>query len=102
MRLFSNRGKMLITLKAQVTGYNPNVWFDQEYITNLSSLNNLIKQYCITYDSLHDMFIVHQEEHGKKKMHLRMHEIGLHYYEPEDENFVFVKTVTGYKENYRK
>ena len=35
-------------------------------------------------------------------MHSRMHDIGLHYYEPEDENVVFVNTVSGNKEGYRK
>ena len=44
------------------------------------------------------MFIVHQEEHGKNNMRFIMHESGLHYYDPEDEDFVFVNTVAGNKE----
>ena len=35
-------------------------------------------------------------------MHFRMHEIGLHYYDPKDEEFVFVNTVAGNKESPRK
>ena len=43
MCLQSNRGKMLITHKAQVAGYKPYVWFDQKAITNLIALKNLIE-----------------------------------------------------------
>ena len=35
-------------------------------------------------------------------MHLIMHESGIHYYDPEDEDFVFVNTVSGNKERYSK
>ena len=35
-------------------------------------------------------------------MHLRMHESNPHYYDPEDEDFVFVNTVAGSKEIYSK
>ena len=48
------------------------------------------------------MFIVHLEEHGKHNMHVIMHEIGLHYYETEDGDFVFVNTVAGNTEWYRR
>ena len=61
MGLQSNGGKMIINNKAQVAGYKPHVWFEQEPITNLIALNNLINKYCITYDSLDEMFIVHCE-----------------------------------------
>ena len=61
MRLQSNVGKMLITHEAHVSSYKPCVHFDQKYITNLIALNNLIKQYCVTYDSLYDMFIILRE-----------------------------------------
>ena len=44
MRLQSNRGKMLITHKSHLAAYDPHVWFDQKAITNLVSLNNIIKQ----------------------------------------------------------
>ena len=95
MYLQSNGGKMIITNKAQVAGYKPHVWFDQKYITNLIALKNLMNQYCITYDNLDEICIVHIEEHGNHNMQFRMHESGLHHYNPEDENFVFVNTVVG-------
>ena len=35
-------------------------------------------------------------------MYFRMHDSSLHYYEPEDEDFVFVNIVAGNKESYSK
>ena len=61
MRLQSNVGKMLITHRAQVAGYKPHVWFDQQYITNLIDLKKIINQYRVAYNSLDEMFIVQQE-----------------------------------------
>ena len=55
MRLQINGGNMLITHKSQVSSYNPHVFFYQKAITNLISLKNIIKQYCVTYDSLDEM-----------------------------------------------
>ena len=75
---------MLITNKAYVAGYKPHVWFDQKYTTNLISLKDIINKYYVAYNSLYDMFIVHREEHGKNNMHFRMHDRGIHYYDPED------------------
>ena len=73
MRLRSNGGKILISHKAQVAVYKPHVWFDQKAITKLIDLKNPIRQYSVTYDSLDDIFIVHQKEHRKHNMHFRMH-----------------------------
>ena len=87
MRLRSNGGKALISHRAQIAGYKPHVWFGQKSITNLIALKDLIKQYCVTYDSLYDIFIVHRKEHGKNNTHFIMHESGLHCYDPEDEDF---------------
>ena len=78
MRHHNNGGKMLIAYKAQVAGYKPHVWYNKKYITNLIAVKNLINQHHVTYNSLDEMFIVHQEEHGKHNMHFRMHERGLH------------------------
>ena len=98
----SNGGKMLITHKSQVVGYKPHLWFDQNDITKLITLNNIINQYRVTYDRLYEMLIVHQQEHGTHNTNFRMHKSGLHYYDPEDEKFVFVNKVAGNKENYSK
>ena len=35
-------------------------------------------------------------------MHFRTHDSGLHYYDPEDEDFLFLNTVSVNKESYSK
>ena len=50
MHLQSKGGNMITTNKTKVAGYKTNVWFDQKYITNLITLNNLINKYHVTYD----------------------------------------------------
>ena len=85
--LHSNRFKIIIARKAQACGYQPHVGLDQKAITNLIAVNNLSKQYYVTYDSLDEMLIFHLEEHGNHNMHFRMHQSSLYYYDPEDEDF---------------
>ena len=82
MRLHINGGKMLITHNAQVSYYKSYAWFDQKDITKLIALKNIINWYHVTYDSLHEMFIFHLEEHGRNNIHFIMHDSGLHYYFP--------------------
>ena len=60
MRLHSKGGKMFITHKARIAGYKPHIWFDKKCINNLISLNNLINQYRVTYESLDEMFIFYR------------------------------------------
>ena len=91
---------MIITHKAQVPGYMPHVWFDQKSIADLIALNDIINKYCITYDILDEMFIVHWEEHVNHHIHFIMHDIGLNYYDPEDEYFLLDIIVIGNKESY--
>ena len=73
LRLQSNGGKILITHKAQVAGYNTNLWFKQKSITNFIALHNLTRRYQFTYNSLDEIFIVFQEEHVKNNIHFRMY-----------------------------
>ena len=97
MYLQSNGGNILNIHKACVAGYKPHVCFDQKAITNLIFLKNIIYQYHDTYDSLYEILIVHGEEHVNHNMHFRMYESGLHYYNLEYEDFMFVNTVAGNK-----
>jgi hypothetical protein len=47
---------------------------------------NVPKQYPVTYDSADKMFIMmHRESAGKPNLEFRMHESGLHYYDPRNE-----------------
>jgi hypothetical protein len=95
MRLKSNGGSLLVSSKATISGYNKEVWFSTRAITNIIALSNLIQQYRVTYDSNDLMFIVHREP-NKPNMEFRMHESGLHYYDPRTDNnghMLFVSTV---------
>jgi hypothetical protein len=49
-------------------------------------LSNVIKQYRVTYNSDDQMFVVHRESKNKPNMEFRMHESGLHYYDPRTES----------------
>ena len=73
-------------------------------ITNIIALKNIIKQYRVTYDSHDKMFVVHRESTGKPNMEFRMHECGLHYFDPSamNEHHTFVNTVAENKLGYTK
>jgi hypothetical protein len=98
MRLKTNAGKMLVSQKASIPGYTERVWFSSRAITNIVALSNLIQQYRVTYDSNELMFVVHREPE-KANMEFKMHESGLHYYDPrmrnneKIEHLTFVNTV---------
>jgi hypothetical protein len=49
------------------------------------------------------MFVVHHESDSKPNMEFRMHESGLHYYDPRKESHLtFVNTVSENKEGFTK
>jgi hypothetical protein len=91
---------MTVTKKVTMSGYKKKVWYSKDAITNIIALSNLIQQYHVTYDSRDQIFVVHREDQGKANMEFRMHESGLHYFQPGKEDFVFVSTVSGNKEGY--
>jgi hypothetical protein len=84
MRLKSNGGTMVVTKKAEISGYHAHVWYNKNAIANILALRNVIKQYPVTYDSDDKMFVVHRESVGKTNMEFRMHESGIHYYDPRN------------------
>ena len=100
MRLKSNGGTMVVAHKAKMAGYHKNIWFSKRAITNIIALRNVIQQYRVTYDSEDKMFMVQQEAEGKPNMEFRMHKSRLHYYDPRNKHFAFIKTVSGNKEGY--
>ena len=101
MRLKSNGGTMQVGRKATIAGYNRDVWFSTRAITNIISLSNLITQYRVTYDSDDLMFVVHRKD--KTNMEFKMHESGLHYYDPRNESgLAFVNTVSENKSGFTK
>jgi hypothetical protein len=103
MRLKSNGGTMVVIRKATMEGYNKNVWFSTQAITNIIALRNLIHQYRVTYDSDDLMFVVHRESESKPNMEFKMHKSGLHYYDPRKEHHLtFVNTVSENKTGFTK
>jgi hypothetical protein len=103
MRLKSNGGNLLVKSKAKVPGYRKSVWYSTKAITNIIALSNMREQYRVTYDSDDLMFVVHRESENKPNMEFRMHECGLHYYDPrEHEQIAFVSTVSENKEGFTK
>jgi hypothetical protein len=89
MRLKSNGGIMVVNKKAEISGYHAHVWYNKNAIANILALRNVTKQYRVTYDSDDKMFVVHRESVGKPNMEFRMHESGIHYYDPRNDGSHF-------------
>ena len=124
MRLKSTGATMLVSQKAQsrVQGYPTPVWFDDQAITNILALKNVIKHFHVTYDSNDETFVVHRESANLPNMEFIMHESGLYYYDPsrnkssstvrrdvkpdgdnqDSSDFIFVETVSGNKGGFPK
>jgi hypothetical protein len=93
MPLKTNAGTMLVSQKASIPGYTKQVWFSSRAITNIVALGNLIQQYNVTYNSNELMFVVHQEPQ-KPNMEFKMHESGVHYYDPPIPNNKMIEHLT--------
>ena len=100
MRLKSNGGTMNVRHKAKMDGYERDVWFSKDAITNIIALDNLTKQYRVTYDSNDEFFVVHREAQGKTNMVFTKHKSGLHCFDPRGKDFTFINTVSGNKEGF--
>ena len=46
------------------------------------------------------MVIFHRQSEGKPKMQFLKHENGLHYFNPRDQEFTFVNTISKNKEGF--
>jgi hypothetical protein len=94
---------MVVTKKAEISGYHAHVWYNKNAIANILSLRNVIKQYPVTYDSDYEMFVVHRESVGKKNMEFRMHESGIHhYYDPRNDESDFITPVSGIQQCFTR
>jgi hypothetical protein len=93
---------MEVRKQAIMLGYDMHMWYNKKAITNIPSLSNVIKQYRVTYDSNDQMFVVHRNSEGKLDMEFRIHKSRLHYFDPRDSKFTFVKTVSENKAGFTK
>ena len=80
----SKSSTMTVNCKATLPGYKKRVWYDTNTITDIQSLQHLIEQYWVTYESINRMFVGHREPEGKANMQFKMHSRGLHYFDPQD------------------
>jgi hypothetical protein len=85
---------MEVTQIASLGKGKPDVWFSLKAITNILSLQDVIRSYHVSYDSRDDTsFIVHCQDHGLPNMIFKMHWSGLHFYDPRRSEFSFLVTV---------
>ncbi len=95
LKLTSNGGNLPISEVADFDGFNKEVWYLEDAITNILSLSLVKHEYSISYDG--EDFIIHQAKHGYADMVFKPHPSGLHVYDPDDpwghESYSFVKTV---------
>jgi hypothetical protein len=102
MQLKSNGGTMEVKKHAIMPGYHMHIWYNKKAITNILSLNNVIKQYQVTYDSNDQMFMVNHDLEGKPDMEFWMHESRLFYSDPRDNEFTFINTVSKNETGFMK
>jgi hypothetical protein len=102
MRVVTNGGTLSTNKKSSWPGYQNKIWYSRSAITNIIALKNVKKQYRVTYDSNDEYFVVHRESEGKPNILFRMHPCGLHYFDPKDQDFMFVSTVAENKKEFTK
>ncbi len=69
------------------------VWFFKKAIANIFMLKNMKKQNRVTYDSLEETFLVHHEAAGLPNLLFKEHANGLHFFNPRQVDFAFIKAV---------
>ena len=102
MRIASNGGTLTTNKQGSWPGYQKRIWYSQSVITNIVALKNVKEQYRVTYDSNDEYFVVHRESEGKPNILFRMHPCGLHYFDPRDQDFMFISTVAENKKDFTK
>ena len=82
----------MITVSHQATMnvYHNSVWFSKNTITNIKLLRNLDLQYLLTHRSNDMMFIICREYEVKTNIQFIMHESGMCYSDPRDQEFTFL------------
>jgi len=93
LNLQSNGGTMQVHRIADIGKDHPPVWFSKRAITNILSLKEVIRKYQVSYDSDDLAFVVWREDKGLPNMRFKMHDSGLHFYDPRNKDFSFVTTV---------
>jgi hypothetical protein len=100
--LKSNGGELIAHHIADVVNYDEPVWFSKKAITNIFTLKNMKKQYRVTYNSVEETFLVHRDAAGLPNLLFKEHGNGLHFFDPRQADFAFVKTVESNMRLYSK
>ena len=66
------------------------------------ALKQFIKQDQVTYNIIDQIFVVYREYQEKPNMEFKMHQYGLHCYNPTDKEVVLINTVSGNKQVFSK
>jgi hypothetical protein len=98
----ATNGMLSTNNKGSWPSYQNRIWYSRSTITNIIALKNVKKQYRVTYDSNDEYFMVHRGSEGKPNILFHMNPCGLHYFDPKDQDFMFVSTVTENKKEFTK
>jgi hypothetical protein len=95
MVLKSNGPKLPINEVANFEGFEREMWFSRDGMTNILSFLLVKSEYDITYDG--DAFIIHRVAKGYSDMVFKPHKSGLHVYNPDNPrglaSYSFMETV---------
>ena len=104
MVLKSNGCTLLVNEVADFEGFEKEMWFSLDAMTNILSILLVKSEYTITYDG--EDFIIHRAAKGYPDMVFKLHKSGLHVYDLEDPrglaNYSFMETVDSNMELFPK
>jgi hypothetical protein len=98
----ATNGMLSTNKKGLWPSYQNRIWYSHSAITNIIALKNVKKQYRVTYDSNDEYFVVHRGLEGKPNILFHMNPCGLNYFDPKDQDFMFVSTVAENKKEFTK
>ena len=98
MKVKGNVVTLAVTHKATIPGNKKDVWFRKYAITNTIDIKNLFEQYQVTYNSIDKIFVLYRKYQEKLNMEFKMHESGLHCYNPTNKAVVLIDNVSENKQ----
>jgi hypothetical protein len=104
MTLKSNGGTLTINKIANFEGFEEEVWFSKDAMTNILSFALVRAEYDISYDG--EAFIIHRSDNGYNDMVFIPHSSGLHVYNPDNPaglaSYSFFETVESNMASFTK
>ena len=82
LRLTTNAGVLMVNQKAKIPGYDNEIWFSEEGITNvLSFVHTWESSLDISYKKPSTFTLKRKKFNGRSDMTFKMHCLGLNYWE---------------------